>query len=115
VAVGSGATPAHGGTDGAHLGWAALALWCTKLEGGRGKGQYREGMTQNSPRQSVLSGKWRFRQAVTAFPFASSRPVWVLLQGPPTAMESETGSPSSGGAHRLEKQARKAAERRSDT
>jgi hypothetical protein len=35
--AGGGAAPAHGGDDGAHRTWAALVLWRSKHEGGRGK------------------------------------------------------------------------------
>jgi hypothetical protein len=103
VVAGNGATLAHGSADGGSpvLG-SPVAL---VQQARRGKGQNREGTTPNSPRQSVLSGKWRFGLVAMAFPIASSRLVWVLLRGPPMAMESETGSLFSSGAHRLKKPA----------
>jgi hypothetical protein len=77
VAAGSGAAPAHGGTDGGSPGLGGPSALVHQTR--RGKGQNREGTTLNSPRQSVLSGMWRFGLAVMMFPFALSRPVWVLL------------------------------------
>jgi hypothetical protein len=53
--AGSGAAPAHGGADGGspELGGPGALVLQTR----RGKGQNREGMIPNSPRQSVLSGE----------------------------------------------------------
>jgi hypothetical protein len=49
--AGSGAAPAHGGADG-----GSPELGGPGAPNTKGKGQNREGMTPNSPRQSVLSG-----------------------------------------------------------
>jgi hypothetical protein len=73
VAPGSGAAPTHGSTDGGSPGLGSPGALVHQTR--RGKRQNREGMTPNSPRQSVQSGKWQFRLAVTAFPFASSAPL----------------------------------------
>jgi hypothetical protein len=77
VATGSGAAPTHGGIGGGlpELGGPGTLVHQT----GWGKRQNIEGMTPNSPRRSVLSGKQQFRLVTIAFFFTSSRLVWVLL------------------------------------
>jgi hypothetical protein len=70
--------------------------------------QSREGLMVSSPRWSSLRERWWLWLAVGASFFTSSRPAWVLLQGPPTVMKSGTRSPSSSGAPRLETPACKA-------
>jgi hypothetical protein len=77
----------------------------------RGERQNGEGMTPNSPRRSVFSGRWWFGLAAMAFFSTLIQPTRVLFCGPPTAMMGGTKSPSSGGAHRPEKPTLKAAER----
>jgi hypothetical protein len=64
--------------------------------------QSREGLMVSSPRWSSLRERWWLWLAVGASFFTSSRPAWVLLQGPPMVMKSGTRSPSSSGAPRLE-------------
>jgi hypothetical protein len=62
--------------------------------------QNKEGLMVSSPRRSSLRERWWLWLAVGASFFTSSRPVWVLLQGPLTVMKSGTRSPSSSGALR---------------
>jgi hypothetical protein len=70
VAAGSGAAPTHGSANGGspELGGPGALVHQTR----RGNRQNREGTTPNSPRQSVLSGKWQFGLAVMAFLVVSS-------------------------------------------
>jgi hypothetical protein len=89
--VGSGAAPTHGGADGGspELGGPGALVLQTR----RGKGQNREGMTPNSPRQSVLSGEVVVRPTAMVRLVRLGLSVVAFLDGHPTPNFSPTALP----------------------